>query len=139
MKNYITERTSANKRDVEGDILVEGGIHAIAIPAVVVTTVHEEELDQMVELADDVVCVVNRGIPLLALHTHAHRTLPNHRNIVRTVADGQTAQALILHQHNNAALLLGTHTTANHRRGVLNRETELVLRKPDEEISRNAI
>ena len=131
MKNYITGQTRANKRNVERDILVEGCVHTVAIPAVIVSTVHEEKFDQMVELTDDIIGVVDCGIAFLALHAHSHGTLTNHRDIVGSITNGQAAQALVLHQHDNTAFLFGTHAAADHCCGVLDGKAELLLREPD--------
>lgn len=128
-----------HERNIERDVFVEGEIHAVAVSSVIVATMNEQQLDQMVELPNDVVRVVHRRVALLSFHSHAHRALADHRHVVGSIADRQAAQSLLLHQQNHAGLLLRGHARADHRRGFAHRIDERSLLRSDELVDRDAV
>ena len=142
----LTERFQSDQGDVERDILVERQIHTVAVSPVVVPSMHlsirwktnayKHQLDEVVELANDVVCAVHRCVSLLSLDSNSHRALANHRNVVCSVANRKTTDSLRFHQNNHARLLLRGHTAADHRGCVAQRKDELLLRQADQQINR---
>ncbi|KAG7832737.1 hypothetical protein KL943_004678 [Ogataea angusta] len=103
-------------RHVEHDVLVERVQNRQRQPLVRPRAVHEQQLLEVLELADRKVCAACGLHAFHAADADADVRGLDHRHVVGAVADRQQQRALLaLHEPHHQRLLQRRHTAADHR------------------------